>query len=542
MKIRSRLLEYFGQGFYSSKDCEGVITYTSEISYPWVEETCHEFYRFFSLLKEEFHFYLLMDISYESRERDFQRGILYYQLLNLEDYFRLTVKVQVSKGPFIPGLGHLWKSASTFEKELEQRYSLIISDGVKSKQWKLLRERGKNLKEREIEDLPLYRIPLDPGPEDMQKKWHQVGPLSSPLKGRARLDFLLYEDRVDDCRVLGGFCSRNFENHIKTKDFINCITFMERLCSRDSIFAPLLWVESIESRFSIDVPERAQAMRMVWMELARIEGHLYYLLELCHDLGFHIESSSLAELLEQIYHLYTLYGGKVQNFSVFTYGGVLQDFPTGWTMECLEVGKYLQRELSSLQGKLMRNMPWMEATSGCSLSASEALDYSFSGPNLRACGVNYDLRKRRPRYFYEDVDFEVPLGIKGNTYDRFLVRSEEIKQSIKIINQVLDHLPIGNHKNKESSFSPELSFEELTRRGEKTSSQEENTYTFVESTEGELGLCLTTDQNNKMTHFHLRSPSYVHLSSYPQLVSGEELQHALTAFLSLGIDAWEMDR
>lgn len=537
MNIRDSLFKNYGSDFRSSHQDMGIMVYPDEISYPWGETSCQDFHVFFAKLKHEFNFYLLMDISFEKNSDG--GGHLYYQLLNLEDYFRLTVHVKFKKGPFIPGLSHLWRSARSFEQELEERFQILISDGIKSKQWAALNKKEEeSTEEMAIRPVPQYKMPVKPSSSDLLKKWYQVGPLSSPLNGKARLDFLLHEETVDDCLVEKGFCYRGFEEAIKKKTYAQSGSFIQRLCSRDSIFAPLLWFEAIESRFSIDIPQKAQAMRMVWMELARIEGHLTYLHELCRDLGFLIEASSLAELVEQVYHLYYLYSGKMQNFSIFTYGGMKNDFPMGWSTECLEVAKYLQKELESIQNKLVRNNSWMQMTHGCPFSATEALEFGLSGPNLRACGVNYDLRKRRPRYYYKDVDFEVPLGIDGNTYDRFLVRIEEIKQSIKIVNQVLDHLPAGESVNNEHA----LSEDKIENLSSEIDVAYGHSYSFVESTEGELGLCLNTTQDHRILHFHLRSPSFVHLHSYPKLVSGQKLNHALTAFLSLGIDAWEMDR
>jgi len=381
--------------------------------------------------------------------------------------------------------------------------------------------------------LPQYDLPVIPTETDLSKRWYQAGPLSGPLKGKGRIDFLIDDEFVYDCTVETGFCHRNFEKIILGKPLETIGFYMERLCSRDSVFAPLIWNEALEKRHHILIPEKAQAIRMVWMEMARIEGHLTFLQELIAELGFLIESSALSELIEQIYHLYNLHSGKNQNFTLFSVGGMKSDLRIGWSSECLEMIKYIQKELESVQSKVVRNKSWMDMTFSCPMSAMDALDYGLTGPNLRACGVNYDLRKRRPSYFYSDVDFEVPLGIDGTTYDRFLVRIEEVKQSIKIINQVLDHLPAGKVN------IPEL---EVSRSSSDDQKQSGLTYNMIESTEGELGLLMKLNSNNTVSHFHIRSPSYIHMHSFAHLVKGESISNALTAFLSFGIDAWEMDR
>lgn len=531
--LRDKLFKKFGTQFRSSDEDHGVIINPMTISYPWIEGLCEGFFDFFKYLRHELNFHMLTDISLEQRDG---KRTLHYGLLNLETYFRLQVTIEVISGSFIPGLSKLWKSAEGLERELKERHGLIVSEGSRSRQRHVLDDLKKNgVDHSRPRPLPRYNLPIIPSEKDLVKRWYQAGPLSGALKGRARIDYLIDDEQVYDCILETGFCHRNFEKMIKSKPLETISFYMERLCTRDSVFAPLIWNEALENRFHIIIPEKAQAIRMVWMEMARIEGHLSFLQELIGDLGFLIESSALAELIEQVYHLYNLHCGKNQNFSVFSVGGVKKDLPFGWPTECLEVIKYIQRELESIQSKIVRNKSWMKMTFSCPMSAMDALDYGLTGPNLRACGVNYDLRKRRPRYFYSDVDFQVPLGIDGTTYDRFLVRVEEIKQSIKIINQVLDHLPAG------AINLPDVNISELTSR---QAPQVEHSlrYNMIESTEGELGLLLKINEDNKVGHFHVRSPSYVHFHSYPGLVKGESISNALTAFLSLGIDAWEMDR
>ncbi len=537
LTLRDKLYKKFGTDFKSSHQDFGVVNATSlEVNYPWRDNFLEDFIHFFKVLKFDFNFHMLTDISYQGVCEDNEGlRVLHYGLLNLENYFRIQVTIKVLEGPFVPSLKELWKSASGLESELEKRHDFKIGHNGRTAQRHILQEMKRNPnKDFSPRALPQYQLPVSPTEKDFIKKWYQAGPLSSPLKGKARIDFLIDDEQVYDCILETGFCFRNFEKMIISKPIDQVSFFMERLCSRDSVFAPMVWMEAMENRFQIIIPEKAQAIRMVWMEMARIEGHLSYLQELTGELGFLIESSALTELIEQIYHLYNLHNGKNQNFSIFTIGGMKKDLPMGWATECLEVVKYIFKELESVQSKIVRNKSWMKMTSSNPMSALNALEYALTGPNLRACGVNYDLRKRRPKYFYSDVDFQVPLGIDGTTYDRFLVRVEEIKQSIKIINQVLDHIPAGRVNNPQWN-ERDLSLEE-------SGSDLGLTYNIIESTEGELGILMKTDSEHNLTHFHIRSPSFVHLHSFPELVKGDTISNALTAFLSLGIDAWEMDR
>jgi NADH-quinone oxidoreductase subunit C/D len=508
--------------------------------FPLDEESSRRYIEKFLDFREHYNFHMLLDISCEKSEG---RSILHYQLVNLEVHFGLRVTIDIGESIFLPSVHSVWKSAYSLESEIEKRFSLFTSSGKRTEQKKLLLTR--NELSSTIRKVPSYDLPLHPNPSEKRRVWKRFGPFSSPFNGRARVDYLLDEDKIYDARLETGFTHRGFEEKGKKLNPFEMNIFFERLCQRDSVFAPLLWVETIENRMRIEVPEKARALRMVWMELARVEGHLQFLKELSEELGFYVEASTFSELLEQVFHLYNLYSGKSQNFSLFTFGGMRLKAPLGWGTECLEIAKYIHKILDQTGLNLMRSPNWMKATSGCPLSAGAALDFGFSGPNLRACGVNYDTRKVKPKYFYKDVDFDVPLGIDGTTYDRFLVRLEEVKQSLRIINQVLDHLPAGELLNTDHGMTDHLingnrSLENLSYR--KSIIPVGHTYTAVEASEGEIGLSLKVSEEGRIDHFHIRSSSLAHLSAFSSMTKGQNLSSALVAFSSLSIDAWEMDR
>jgi NADH:ubiquinone oxidoreductase subunit D len=544
ISLRDELFKKFGTHFKSSMEDYGVLTLFEGVKFPLNEEQSKKFISHFLNFREHFNFHMLLDISCEKSK---ERSLLHYQLLNLEVHFGLRVTVDLGESIFFPSVESVWKSACALEAELVDRFELVKSSGKTTEHKRVLR--GKEQKLDEIQSVPSYDLPLKPTASQKRRSWRRFGPFSSPFNGRARVDYLLDGDHVYDAQVMTGFAYRGFENKGKELDPFAMSHYFERLCKRDSVFAPLLWVETVESTMAIEVPEKARALRMVWMELARVEGHLQFLKELSEELGFYVEASTFSELLEQVFHLYNLYSGKSQNFSLFTFGGMRLHAPLGWGTECLEIAKYIHKTLEQTGFNLMRSPSWMEATRGCPLSAGAALDYGFSGPNLRACGVNYDARKIKPSYFYRDVDFEVPLGIDGTTYDRFLVRLEEVKQSLRIINQVLDHLPAGELLNTDHSLADLLVAQTGTQRKtmENLSYRQGllsagHTYTTIEASEGQIGLSLNILEGGVVNHFHIRSPSLAHISAFASMTRGQDLSCSLVAFSSLSIDAWEMDR
>ncbi|MEC7275937.1 MAG: hypothetical protein VXV96_06420 [Bdellovibrionota bacterium] len=539
-KLRDELFKSFGTDFQSSFSSHGSLAFNLPLTFPLDREETTIYEDFFFRLKDDFGFIMLLDLTLET---DGSKKSLVYQFLNLEVYFRLQVRVDIGEGQFFASLASLYPSAQAFEEDICQHEDIYISNGLKSQQRVLLAQGKKKVK---IKELPKYELPLRPESEASEKKWQRFGPYESPFKGKARVDFLHGNGKVFDIEMERGLHFRNFEKQTLKKDFFHLTFLFERLSLKDCVFAPLLWVETMEERLKIEVPDKARALRMVWMELARSENHLLFLWELTHDLGFFAEASVFAELLEQIYHLYNLYAGKTQNFPLFNFGGMVKAAPLGWGTETLEAAKYIFKVLEDVDGELHRNSRWMKETQDFPMSATTAIELGITGPNLRACGVNFDSRKSRPRYFYDDVEFEVPLGIDGTTYDRFLVRLHELKQSLRIINQVLDHLPAGDYLNKNHVlYNPLLEKRGVDFENGFSGAQEafrkEESFTMVESSEGQLGLYLKTDESG-LKHLHIRSSSLVHFYSYPTLVRGGSINGALTAFQSLNIDPWEMDR
>ena len=523
MNFKDELKERFKSKITFLSENKGSLEFPLDLSFPLDSDDTKRFHYFFYQLKEDLRFHICLDISLIEEEDKF----IYYQFLNLDVHFQLQVIVPIGKALFFPTLVDIWRSSDLLEKEITKKYRVAICDGLKSSQRKLEKELSIKKDNDLIPDLPKYEGSLYTNNTEDRKCWYKFGPNEGPFNGKVRVDFLLGENKVYDSRVVNGYHFRNFEQLAKNKSLSALPLFFERLCTKDSLFAPLLLIEVLEELLQVDPTNKAKAMRMVWIELARIESHLYFLWELTHHLGFILESSIFSELLEHVYNLYSLYSGKVQNFSVFEVGGLKKESPLGWGTETLETAKYLLKTLNTVEMGLKRSPDFMEVTKGFSLSAIKAIDFGLTGPNLRACGVNFDVRKTRPSYFYEDVDFKVPLGVDGTTYDRFLVRLEELKQSIRIINQVLDHLPAGNISQN------------YVMEGE---IKNKETFKTVESSEGLLGLLLKFNDKGEISHLHLRSPSLANIGSYPFLVKGGNLDGSLTAFQSLNIDAWELDR
>ena len=233
-------------------------------------------------------------------------------------------------------------------------------------------------------------------------------------------------------------------------------------------------------------------------------------------------------------------------------GGMVCDLPRGWVSYCLETIKKLSKDIEELDKTLTRSQIWVDRNQNCPISAADAIEWGLTGPTLRACGVNYDLRKVSSYYFYADVDFEIPLGIDGDGYDRYLVRLEEIRQSSKIINQILDYLPTGPVIIPGSQTTLPAKAEVYTQKEAKEKHfnffQEGivcpvgEAYSVFESPNGELGFYLISSGDAQPYRLKIRSPSFPIFQAYPSVIKDSGLTDALAAFSSLSALSGEVDR
>ena len=305
----------------------------------------------------------------------------------------------------------------------------------------------------------------------------------------------------------------------------------------------------MENLFGINIPDKAKALRMVFCELSRILDHLNCIGDLSLSAGNEIIKFKCLDMKERIYELFEKVAGSRLKVSINVIGGLSRDLPQGWIIECLNNLKYIEKNIIVIDKLLTRSPTWMSRTNVCcSLSAKDALDYGLSGPNLRATGINYDLRKASPYYFYRDVDFDVPLGINGNSYDRYLVRLEEIRQSLRIITQILDNLPVSDII-ADHSFTQVLTQEE--NKGSENSSKffketpattEKSHYSFIESANGELGFFLVSDGGICPWRVKIRAPSFAHAQAFESSATELLIDDALVAFSSFNITPGELDR
>ena len=250
----------------------------------------------------------------------------------------------------------------------------------------------------------------------------------------------------------------------------------------------------------------------------------------------HGHSAFLDSLYERMHSLIYSICPPRNSFRFSCPGGILEDIPLDWRHKCLDTLSTLEKQLLSWKKVMLHSVTLKERMLKDHLSGRDALELGLAGPVLRACGINYDIRKTNPYYFYNQVDFEIPLGLHGSAYDRFLVRMEEIYQSARIIYQLLDNLPAGE------SLSSELLGRDWNAFFSSQNPTEEEIYFCHEGPSGELGYYLRTHHRGLIHHLKIHTPSFHHAQAYEKLVIGSDVDDSSLIQSSFNFTLSEVER
>jgi NADH-quinone oxidoreductase subunit D len=350
-----------------------------------------------------------------------------------------------------------------------------------------------------------------------------------------------------------GFLHRGLEKLAESKTYHQCIPLTDRLDYVAGMSNNFAYVLAVEKLLGIEVPPRAQAIRVLLSELQRIASHILWLGTHAHDIGAMTPLFYSLRERDEILFMFEMVCGSRLTPSYFRVGGLAQDLPDGFEEKCREFTRTFQSHVDEYETLLTKNKIWMRRTQGVGvISAEEAINWGISGPILRASNVNWDLRKAMPYSGYEAYDFIVPTGKNGDTYDRYLVRMMEMRQSNEIVRQALDKMPGGPilADNPHVVFPPKVKVQEsieslihhfhLATEGFPTPKGE--VYASIESTKGELGFYLVSDGTNKPWRFRVRPPSFINLSALPIMVHGRLVSDVVAIIGSIDIVLAEIDR
>jgi NADH-quinone oxidoreductase subunit D len=352
-----------------------------------------------------------------------------------------------------------------------------------------------------------------------------------------------------------GYIHRAFEKIAERKPFYQLTTLTDRLNYCSSPINNMGWHMTVEKLAGIELPKRVEYMRVVIMELARISDHLVCNSVLGVDTGAFTGFLYVFQFRERVYDIFEEICGARLTTNIGRIGGFERDFNDNVYQKIESFIKDFPACMEEFENLFNRNRIFMDRTVGVgAISAERALNYGFTGPNLRAAGVDYDVRVTSPYSSYQDFDFEIPLGTAGDTYDRFIVRNHEIWQSLSIIKQAFEKIkamPRGEfHAEVPEFYLPPK--EDVYSQMEaliwhfkivmgETHIPKGEVYHSVEGGNGELGFYMVSDGGRTPYRLHFRRPCFIYYQAYPEMVKGSQIADAVATMSSLNLIAGEMD-
>jgi NADH-quinone oxidoreductase subunit D len=353
------------------------------------------------------------------------------------------------------------------------------------------------------------------------------GPNHPSTHGVLRLVVELAGERVVGVRAVVGYLHTGFEKNMEQKSWWKAITYPERIDYVSFQNNELVFVLAIEKLLGTEIPPKAAWMRTLLCELNRIHSHLVFLGTSALELGAISMFWYTFREREQILDLSELVGGTRMHTRYFQAGGLAEDIPRGFFPEARKFVNWMPKAIDDYEAILDRNEIWLERTKGIGLlSADDAIALGQSGPVLRASGINWDLRKDQPYLAYSDVDFEVPVYLNGDVYDRYRVRMEEMRESTRIIAQCLDRLEgmegepwivddrkfvLPPREELHTSMESLIHHFKIVTEGYRV--PEGEVYVTIESPRGEMGCYVVSDGGPKPWRVKFRAPSFVALEA-----------------------------
>ena len=423
-----------------------------------------------------------------------------------------------------------------------------------------------------------------------------MGPSHPAMHGTIRIMLELDGEKVRNSEVEVGYLHRGFEKTCENKSYFNLLPYTDRLNYVSPLINNVGYVMTLEKLIDIKVPERARYIRVIMSELSRISDHLTALAAMTMECGAFTVFLYYIKAREEIWNVIEKTTGARMTTSYIRIGGVRTDLHPGFKTDVEKAMKVTRDVLKDVKGLLDKNKIWIDRTRGVAVVSPEmAVNYGFTGPCLRASGVKYDVRKAHPYLVYDKLDFIVPLGEKGDNYDRYMVRMKEMEQSLRIVEQCVEKMPEGIPEVKgemepakaikasrirkpdaKIKLSPNLKGSEKEKYpGILTDSKgvkvppKEDTYTnmeglinhfkffmrghgirppkgevyfSVEGGSGELGYYIVSDGTDQPYRLHLRGPCFHIVSALEKMIKGHYIADVIPTFGSTNMIGGELDR
>lgn len=478
-------------------------------------------------LKNHLGFVFLTGINYEFVS---ESPRVYYWFERIDSGFGLGVAVVVD-GADLKSLGSissLYKNALGMESELRRSTgdNSATSPGLNS------REAFENEVEKSVEASFVDE-------KNRSILWLQ-GPLN-PI-GDVGAKVTTKNDVVQDCRFLHGMRRSGIEQKLKGKSADALASELLKFDGYDGFVWNVLLYKALEEGNNIEIPDKAKAIRMIFLEFSRIMSHL----EFCASVAFQLDGGAfyfkLLEWSAGIEKLQRIYTGNWLNIGALVFGGAHREPPGNWISTCLQELMAFQSELLKAIDKVAGSVLWRQTAEAGRVEAKTLISWGIAGPALRASGINFDLRKRKSFYLYDEVDFDVPIGLNGSLFDRLLVRLEEISQSVGIIVQILDNLPTGDLVAREAAHFSHFSAEDANQESDYRSSIEnapsiEDKF-YQDTLESSYGLAsiFIRTESSKAVEVYLGGNNHGRISCLEEMAKGASYESLPLLLKSLHIN------
>ena len=550
----------------------------------WI--TRHNLRAVLSYLKSQANppYAMLFDLTaVDERERTHRHGLpdsmftVVYHLLSFDRNEDLRLKVALNEaGLSLPTITDIWPSANWYEREVWDMFGIIFEGHPHLKRiimpptWQghpLRKDHYARATEMEPFSLPdevqeteqdaLRFVPEDWGmrrhSEDSDFMFLNMGPNHPSVHGAFRIALQLDGEEIIDALPDIGYHHRGAEKMGERQSWHTYIPYTDRVDYLGGSMNNLPYVLAVEQLAGIEVPERAQAIRVMICEFYRLASHLLFYGTFAQDVGqmspifyMFIDREKVFDIMESI-------SGARMHSSYFRIGGVAMDLPKGWDKPIREFVNYLPARLDRYDKLVMQNSTIKRRTQGIgAYTTAEAIDWSATGAGLRATGLAWDFRKARPYSGYENYDFEIPTGHHGDCYDRCAVRVEEMRQSVRIIQQCLENMPEGPYKAYHPLTTPppkartmhdietliqhflNVSWGPVIPAGESC--------VTVEATKGLNAYYLTSDGGTMSYRTRIRTPSFPHLQMIPLMSRGMMVADLIAILASIDFVMADVDR
>jgi NADH-quinone oxidoreductase subunit D len=355
-----------------------------------------------------------------------------------------------------------------------------------------------------------------------------MGPQHPATHGVYRVRLHLDGEKVLGAESFIGYLHRGVEKLGEHGDYRHYGPILDRMDYVASVYNNLAYCEAVEKLLSVQAPPRAQYLRVILTELQRIASHLVWLGTHAMDIGAMTIFVYCFREREKILNIFEKFFGARLTTNAFRIGGLQFDAYEGFEAECLDFCNDFPRRIGEYEQILSENRIWIGRTRGIGiLKAEDAIALGVTGPVLRGSGVKFDIRKAFPYECYADLDFEIPIGEQGDTYDRYLVRMEEMRQSRRIVMQAVEKLPDGPIMGKVTKVIRPPAGE---------------VYHAIEAPKGELGFFIVSDGTTTPYRTRIRPPSFVNLQALPPMVRGSLVADVIAVIGTLDIVLGEIDR